>query len=743
LPEPDALQTDAPTHRHRPASLDRFNAPLAWLAWIYALVVSAIFPYALDFDPRATDLWWSAVDIAAVAIGAGQWLAIARADRHGERYAAALIGLGLLAWGGSAAASLLGTALGSTIAEFPSATGLGFGLFAPLMGCGLALYIRRTAGERELVPLLTDLGVMAATLIPLVGFPLNDFCDQAGFDLAERAGAIAYPVVCGMLGAFSLYCLVVFGWGARRWILLLLVAGAGLVLAADFLFAFDRFDDNISFGRILDPVWPLGLALISLAAFEHNHIRESRRAPANDAVAARFQRIRQFVPPIGMMFVIYAVIDDASLGDLGLNEAAGLLVPSALLFGGSLALSALWNRGQIARLEHRVGAADAALRQSEARFGAMLAYSPDPTLVIDRDCRIRAVGRGVESVFGIGAAAAVGQPIAILSAEIAASVTQQALAGLAEMHGMQMLASHRFQARAQRSSGESFPVDGLVYPLEHGDESLFAVVLRDVTERVEAEDRLRAAKETAELANRSKSEFLTNMSHELRTPLNAIIGFAEIIERQSLGPGDPRYAGYARDIRQSGESLLAILKDILDFSRIDSRGGALRESDVDLGQLIDSCCRMIHSRATDRDLTLSVALPDPPVHIYGDPVKLKQVVLNLLSNAVKFTPRGGRIEVGAALQPQGAATITISDTGIGMRAEDIPTALAPFGLIGNPLSRGQAGIGLGLPLAQRLVKLHQGRLEIACAPKAGVTVTVHLPRERVHAPVPARAAATG
>src|SRR6185369_5680462 len=119
------------------------------------------------------------------------------------------------------------------------------------------------------------------------------------------------------------------------------------------------------------------------------------------------------------------------------------------------------------------------------------------------------------------------------------------------MHDSGTLASHRFNATGLRKSGDMLPIEGLIFPLNGGAERLFAVVLRDVTERIEVEHQLRTAKETAELADRAKSEFLANMSHELRTPLNAIIGFAEIIEMQIFGGGDPRYPDYARDIRES------------------------------------------------------------------------------------------------------------------------------------------------------------------------------------------------
>ena len=253
----------------------------------------------------------------------------------------------------------------------------------------------------------------------------------------------------------------------------------------------------------------------------------------------------------------------------------------------------------------------------------------------------------------------------------------------------------------------------------------------DITENRRAEGELRRAKEAAESANRSKSLFLANMSHELRTPLNAIIGFSEVIQGQMMGPlGERRYLDYARDIHNAGKHLLEIINDILDMSKIESGKFKLDAEWTDLVELVEGVLHMVRARAREAGLTLHAAAAALPSVLCERRV-VRQVLLNLISNAIKFTPSGGRIDVDAKMTADGGIMVSVADTGIGIAPQNIPLALTPFGQVELTLSRAHGGVGLGLPLSQRLAELHGGRLQIESTVGSGTTVSVTLPPERV------------
>jgi signal transduction histidine kinase len=254
---------------------------------------------------------------------------------------------------------------------------------------------------------------------------------------------------------------------------------------------------------------------------------------------------------------------------------------------------------------------------------------------------------------------------------------------------------------------------------------------RNITDEIRAKRTALAALAAAEAATSAKSELLANMSHELRTPLNAVLGFSELI-RDGLDPAaNARFVGYAADIHGAGRHLLDIINNILDQATIERGRLELHESVVDFGRLIGSVEDMLAAQAGSAGVELQQKVaPDLP-QVLGDPVRLKQVLLNLAYNAIKFTPRGGLVRTEARQEVSGDLSIVVSDTGIGMRLEDIPRALEPFGQIEKNLARRFGGSGLGLPIAKSLVELHGGTLNIQSTLGQGTTVTVLLPAERV------------
>ena len=245
------------------------------------------------------------------------------------------------------------------------------------------------------------------------------------------------------------------------------------------------------------------------------------------------------------------------------------------------------------------------------------------------------------------------------------------------------------------------------------------------------QDRLIAAKEAAEAANRAKSEFLANMSHELRTPLNAIIGFSGMMSDRMFGPLNERYAEYANIIGDSGRHLVAIITDILDLAKADADRLLLTEEQVEIAEVVELGSKIIEDMARRAQIEFVSEIKKPLPAMIGDPAKLTQILVNLLSNAVKFTAPGGTVRLTIEQPLYQGITFRVEDTGIGMSPDQIPIALAPFGQIGNSLTRRHDGVGLGLPLTKRLVELHGGTIEIDSEPGKGTVVSAHLPEERL------------
>jgi PAS domain S-box-containing protein len=254
----------------------------------------------------------------------------------------------------------------------------------------------------------------------------------------------------------------------------------------------------------------------------------------------------------------------------------------------------------------------------------------------------------------------------------------------------------------------------------------------DITELTRREENLRAAKESAETANRAKSQFLANMSHELMTPLNAIIGFADVMRMGLLGPVEnPEYRAYVRDIHGSAINLMGVINDILDVSRIENGQAEINESACNIEELFDAVARLIHDRLQAQGLDLKIDLPVRLPRVHADKRKLKQILANLLANAVKFTPQGGRITLGASMTRSGDLALTVSDTGVGIAPEDIDRVMHPFAQADGGLNRKYEGTGLGLTLSLGLARLHGGDLRLESTLGQGTRAIVTLPAARL------------
>jgi signal transduction histidine kinase len=242
------------------------------------------------------------------------------------------------------------------------------------------------------------------------------------------------------------------------------------------------------------------------------------------------------------------------------------------------------------------------------------------------------------------------------------------------------------------------------------------------------------AKEAAEEANEAKSIIMANMSHELRTPLNAIIGFAEMLEKEVLGPlGTPKYIDYAHDVHMSGIHLLSLMNTILDLAKTRASRLELDVERIDISGLLRECFSVMRLQADKAELHFVLDVPDGALFAEVDDTRLRQVIYNLLSNAIKFTDSGGTISLRGRQAEAGGVEIEVIDTGIGMDHDDVETALQPFMQVKQSNRRAQAGTGLGLPFAKTIVELHGGQFDIVSARGRGTAVQVSLPAAKVDA----------
>jgi len=312
------------------------------------------------------------------------------------------------------------------------------------------------------------------------------------------------------------------------------------------------------------------------------------------------------------------------------------------------------------------------------------------------------------------------------------------LASAAE-DGMTATATLRLRSGAFQRSAAGFEesvftwveirLRGLPQPLEAGRqrEAVVLSVTRDVSVATEVRQRLESARAETALAISLKDRLLANVSHELRTPLNAILGFSEILGDAKLAPPEPaKRIEYARIIHSSAEHLLSVVNLVLDMSKIEAGKFEILAEPFELEPLVKDCCDMLRLKAENGKVGLVRAETDFLVELVADKRACRQILLNLLSNAVKFTPPEGRVAIGAYIADS-MIHIHVSDTGIGIAAQDLPRLGEPFFQVRSNYDRSYEGAGLGLSLVRGLVGLHGGALWLESSPGVGTRVTVRLP----------------
>ncbi|WP_366658541.1 PAS domain S-box protein [Fodinicurvata sp. EGI_FJ10296] len=368
-----------------------------------------------------------------------------------------------------------------------------------------------------------------------------------------------------------------------------------------------------------------------------------------------------------------------------------------------------------------------AQRQAERAREAIIDAAPIAMLVVDVNGVIQRVNAQLETLFGYAGETLIGRSVEMLIPANLHSRHQELREAFQRSPSKRQMGPDR-AVRALRHNGTEFPVEiGLSYYTDE-DQAYVIAAINDISQRKALEDNLREKKEEAELANQAQAAFFANVSHELRTPLNAIIGFSDILKTNTaIGEKEREYL---KDINESAWHLFEVIDHILHSAKLSAGKWKINPHRLNVAQIVRYAIRQIELYAQKKRLALQVAIqPDMP-DLWADERSLRQVLTNLITNATKYTPADGRIDVAARLGSNAKICIEIADTGPGMDRNEKRRALEPFGSAEDSYTRREGGIGLGLPIANALVHLHQGRLEIDTEKGRGTIVRIIMPADR-------------
>jgi PAS domain S-box-containing protein len=368
------------------------------------------------------------------------------------------------------------------------------------------------------------------------------------------------------------------------------------------------------------------------------------------------------------------------------------------------------------------------LRESEERFRVLVQSVRDYAIfALDVDGRVTSWNEGARRIKGYEADEIIGRHFSVFyPPDVAASG-----------HPAHELAIARAEGRYEeegwriRKDGSRFWANVIITALRGKDGSLigYAKVTRDLTERRlaqqrEIEDARRIAE--AEASSRAKTGFLAAMSHELRTPLNAIAGYAQLMQEGVGGDVNPAHREYLARIINSQQHLLAIVNDLLNYSRLEAGGVEYARQTIDVHELVEGVLTMVAPQAERKSLELTHGPCAPMLRATGDRLKAEQIVLNLLSNAVKFTPSGGSIVV-ACSGGEGVVCVSVKDTGPGIPADKLEAIFDPFVQLGRTLTSTHEGAGLGLAISRDLARAMDGEVSVESVEGQGARFTLRLP----------------
>ena len=362
--------------------------------------------------------------------------------------------------------------------------------------------------------------------------------------------------------------------------------------------------------------------------------------------------------------------------------------------------------------------AEAALRASEIRTRSLLNAIPDGLFRADAEGTVIEFVAGKEYVPHL-------PPERFVGKNVAEILPRDAKARIMRGIGTALAGEHAGEIDVTFGEGED-ERDYEVRFTKSGEAEVIAIV-RDVTERKRAERALMEARDEAEQANRTKSDFLSNMSHELRTPLNSVLGFSQLLERDTREPLSDVQQLAVGQIEKAGRHLLKLIDEVLDLAQIESGQLSLSPEPMEIGPLLDEALSIVTPTAREREITIDYRPAGlEETWVWSDRTRLKQVLLNLLSNAVKFNRDNGSVLVSLGRVDGGRLAIGIEDSGIGISRERMPLLFEPFERLGAE-TMGVEGTGIGLTISKRLIEQMGGSITADSESGEGSKFTIEIP----------------
>ena len=690
---------------------------------IIAYLAAIIF--IIDNDARIiiTDM----ISIAGSLLAAVSMFLAARHSQGRSKRAWMILALALLF---NAFGELTWTVIEVILHEdpFPSIADLGYLVFYPLFAAGILLMPDTPLSNREKRKILLDVAIVAISAALLFWvFLIGPIVVSAEAVTLELAVSVAYPVMDLIL--FLALVELIFRKldSMERYPAFILALGMIVFVISDAIFTIQTEKGTFVSGTLLDVGWLTTYMLITIAGVIQLNSKSLDPPKPSTSIAFEQEKWVHFLPYLGIggaFFLLIWSYEYLHLINYSTVAASVGLIIVLMFIRQKMTFD---ERNQLLKttlqeIEERKQA-ECALLESEGRLADIINFLPDATFVIDRDGRVIAWNRAIEKMTEVKAEKMLGKgdyeyalpfygekrPM-LINATVS---TNQDLDRIYDNVKKQADGSLVAETHIARFKGRMAYHLCSASALWDSEGRFWGAIesIRDITDRRLAEVELQRSKEEAELATRAKSEFLANMSHEIRTPMNAVIGLTGLLLDENL---TEKQREYVEIIRSSGDTLLSIINNILDLTKIEANMIELECQPIEMQNCIEACIDIVASSAVEKGLETTYSIQDDTPKVFlADPTRLNQVLINLLHNAVKFTKKG---EVSVSVSGTKLDDdyyelhFTVKDTGIGISKEKLGLLFQSFSQLDASIARRYGGTGLGLAICKKLVEMMGGRI---------------------------------